>query len=318
MRWPIRYQLLVPLLTLLLGAAGVSAWTAFAAAERARRQIETQVRDIGRTLSEAHFPLTDPILRMTKSLSGADYLLVSERQPPATTLTAAIEPPPGETVCDDPEALKLGPVITLDGRQYFCSGVQVRRGPNKGATLYILYPVSLWRDALWQAIRPSLLLGGFVGLASVALAVGVGRRLGRRIGELERRTRQIAAGNFSPMPLPAGNDEIRDLARSVNEMAQRLAQLQETVQKSERLRLLGQLGAGLAHQLRNAVTGARLAVQLHARTCAGSADAEALDVALRQLALLEAAVKRFLDLGSGRTPRREPCPLGALVGEAVA
>ena len=35
MRWRIRYQLLVPLLLLLLGVVGVSAWTADASAQRA-------------------------------------------------------------------------------------------------------------------------------------------------------------------------------------------------------------------------------------------------------------------------------------------
>src|SRR5262249_53663563 len=101
-------------------------------------------------------------------------------------------------------------------------------------------------------------------------------------------------------------------------MAQRLTQLQETVQKTERLRLLGQVSGGLAHQLRNAVTGARLAVQLHARECTTGADAEALDVALRQLALVEANLKRFLDLGRPTESRHEPCDLNALLGLAVS
>ena len=56
----------------------------------------------------------------------------------------------------------------------------------------------------------------------------------------------------------------------------------DRVGRSERVRLLGQVSGGLAHQMRNAVTGARLAVQLHAQSCAGG-DAEALQVAERQL-----------------------------------
>jgi len=106
------------------------------------------------------------------------------------------------------------------------------------------------------------------GTVRILLARGVGRGqlllargLSRRIRELERRTRLIAAGDFSPMPLPTRDDELRDLARSVNDMAERLAQLQEAARKTERLRLLGQVSGGLAHQLRNGVTGARLAVQ---------------------------------------------------------
>src|SRR5207248_2176160 len=112
--------------------------------------------------------------------------------------------------------------------------IRLLRGPNAGDTLYILYPESLWRDALWEAIWPSVVVGGSLGLASVGLALGLGQRLSRRLQELERRTRLIAAGDFSPMPLPARNDEIRDLVRCINEMAEHLARLQETVQRTER------------------------------------------------------------------------------------
>jgi signal transduction histidine kinase len=120
------------------------------------------------------------------------------------------------------------------------------------------------------------------------------------------------------MPLPGWNDELRDLGESVNDMAQRLAQLQEAVQQTERLRLLGQVGGGLAHQLRNSVTGARLAVQLHAQDCNGKADTEALEVALRQLTLMEERLRRFLDLGRTGEARREPCSLNDLIDEAVS
>ena len=129
-------------------------------------------------------------------------------------------------------------------------------------------------------------------------------------------TRLIAAGDFSPMPLPRRNDELRDLGQSVNEMAEQLARYQVAASRTERLRLLGQVSGGLAHQLRNGVTGARLAVQLHSRAC--GADAETLAVALRQLTLVEMHLKRFLDLGKTLELRRERCDLTALVDEAVA
>jgi signal transduction histidine kinase len=205
----------------------------------------------------------------------------------------------------------------VDSRTYLCSGIRLVRGDNPGDILYILYPETLWRDALWEAVWPSVVLGGSLGLAAVVLAVGLARGLSRRIRELERRTRLIAAGDFSPMPLPTRDDELRDLARSVNEMAQRLARLHETVLRTERLRLLGQVSGGLAHQLRNGLTGARLALQLYARECQGQTDTAALDVALRQLTLLETNLKRFLDLGRTGCLRRQPCSLTALVGEAV-
>jgi signal transduction histidine kinase len=155
-----------------------------------------------------------------------------------------------------------------------------------------------------------------LGVASLGLALAQGQRLGRRLRELRGRAGQIAAGDFSPMPPPERDDEIRDLVRSINEMADHLARLQGTVEQTERLRLLGQVSGGLAHQLRNGLTGARLAVQLHLREAGPGQDTSALEVALRQLALLETHVKRFLDLGKAPATR-EPCSLTALVSEAV-
>lgn len=318
MRWRIRWQLLVPPLTLLVGVAGISLWLAFVSAEQARRQIEERVRAVAHNLSEeTSYPLAENVLKQMKLLSGADYLLLPRVGRRVSTLAAdggAL--PPAEDLTDDWQTLRLGPPVVVAGQTYLSSGIRLTRPPRAGDTLYILYPEAQWRDALWEAMWPVLVLGASAGLASVGLAAGLGQRLSRRIQDLERRTRLIAQGDFSPMPLPARDDEIRDLTRSVNEMASQLAQLQDAVRKTERLRLLGQVSGGLAHQLRNGLTGARLALQLFAAECEPATDKAALDVALRQLTLLETNLKRFLDLGREGT-RRERCDLTALVGEAV-
>src|SRR5438477_4230786 len=88
MRWPIRYQLLVPLLTLLLGVVGISTWTALASADRERRQIETQVRNVAHTLSDSPFPLHKTVLDRMKLLSGADFLLITPDGTRTATLPA--------------------------------------------------------------------------------------------------------------------------------------------------------------------------------------------------------------------------------------
>ena len=159
-------------------------------------------------------------------------------------------------------------------------------------------------------------MGSFFGLIAVGLTFAIGQRLVGRIRALERRTRQIAAGDFSPMPLPRADDELRNLTASVNEMADRLARLQQAVQTTERLRLTGQLATGLAHQLRNGVTGAKLAVQVYLAEHADG-DAEALAVTLRQLAHMEANLRRFIDLGRPGAGRRDTVDLAALVTDVV-
>jgi signal transduction histidine kinase len=319
MRWSIRYQLLVPLLILLVGVMGMSVWAALASARQAQHQIEGQVRDIVRTLNQSAFPLSENVLYLLKGLSGADYLLVGPEEQRATTLPTSQVEVPGEVL--EAEAwrqLMLDVPVQVGGQTYWSRGVRLTHGPQAGAVLYIFYPEFLWRDALWRAVRPPLVLGLFAASAALILALGVAHRLSRRVQEVERRTRLIAAGDFSPMPLPRRRDELYDLSRSVNDLAAQLARYQETVRRSERLRLLGQVSGGLAHQLRNGVAGARLAVQLHARSCPAGPQEEALDVALRQLARVELHLKRFLDLGRTSDRLRQVCSLRALLEEIVA
>jgi signal transduction histidine kinase len=118
------------------------------------------------------------------------------------------------------------------------------------------------------------------------------------------------------MPVPRANDEVRDLTVSVNEMAKCLAALQRAVQTTERLRLTGQLASGLAHQLRNSATGAKLALQVYLAENADG-DTEALSVTLRQLSLMETNLRRFIDLGRPGEGTRQDCSLGSILTDVV-
>jgi signal transduction histidine kinase len=106
-------------------------------------------------------------------------------------------------------------------------------------------------------------------------------------------------------------------------MSTQLEQLRGSLVAGERQRLLGQLAAGFAHELRNAVTGARLAIDLHRRRCpmaaaAGPAADDSLTVAGRQLDILEEEVRGLLALAkpSARgTPEPEPIYIDRLLAE---
>jgi signal transduction histidine kinase len=316
MRWTIRYQLSLPLLILLLGVTAMSAWAAIAAAQHARDRIDTQVGQIAQTLEQSPpFPLTERVLLLIKGFSGADFLLLPADGQPITTLKEI----PGPLVEDSDNAeIHLEHRIIAGETAYLYTAVQLRKVPAAEAKLFLFYPESLLQEAVWQAVRPSLYLGITSGMGAAVVTVLLAHRLTRRVRDLEQRTRLIAAGDFSPLPLPRSNDELRDLARSVNEMAEQLGKYQEMTRRTERLRLLGQVSGGLAHQLRNGVTGARLAVQLHARECHGSAEDESLQVALRQLGLIEMHLKRFLDLGRGGELKKSSCLLVPLLSESIS
>lgn len=316
MRLGIRYRLLGPLGLLLIGVVAASWWSARVAARRAEERVAGQVRNVAETLQRSNFQLNATILLQMRSLSGAEFLYVPPDGPDLMTFSTATVDVPPPAVFDEYGEGGIGPLARVDGLSYRCQRVFIRHpSTNAGGVVYIFYPESLLEEAIADAQRPSL-LGLLFGLVAVGLTFGTGQRLVARIRALERRTRQIAAGDFSPMPLPRTDDELRDLTASVNEMADRLARLHQTVQTTERLRLTGQLATGLAHQLRNGVTGARLAVQVYLADRPGD-DAEALGVTLRQLTLMEANLRRFIDLGRPAAGRREPVSLRALLTDVV-
>lgn len=316
MRWSIRYRLFVPLGLLLLGVVGISVWNAMASAQQAEERIAKRVRGVTQTLSAAGLTPNKRILQQMKGLSDAEYLYVDPDGRRETTFKdPAIHLP--QEILNQPLDMgtvdQLGPPVEVEGRRYRC-----RRLPERsGGTYFIFYPEASLNEAIRDAIRPSLVFGLGGGLAAIFLMVLIGQGLVRRIRALERRTRQIAAGDFSPMPLPRQNDELRDLTSSVNEMAEKLALLKETLQKTERLRLLGQVSGGLAHQLRNAVTGAKLAVQLHASECPLNHD-ESLQVTLRQLNLMEANLRRFMNVGRNEPQQRTRCSITELIAEVLS
>jgi signal transduction histidine kinase len=137
----------------------------------------------------------------------------------------------------------------------------------------------------------------------------------RPIRQLDLQTATIAGGRFQPVAVPARDDEIRDLTRSINSMTERLGRYETEVRQNEQLRTLGRLGAGMAHQLRNSATGARMAIELHLRVCPADSDRESLEVALRQLRLMESYLQRFLGLGRDRPIDRKQVDLERLVDD---
>src|SRR5262249_43603486 len=200
--------LLVPLFMLLLGVIGMSLWTALASADRARRQIEKQMHDIAGTVTARKAPPNQHTLPLMKRLSGAEFLPCDTHGEPLhddegralTTLPELPDKLPGTT--PRWESLTELPRVHVAGREYFALGVPIGSGDELRGTLYVFYPESLWRDAVWEAVRPSLYVGIIGGLASLVLAGGVAPRLSRRVFGVGGPPKPLFPGRFYPHPPP--------------------------------------------------------------------------------------------------------------------
>lgn len=324
MRRPIRHQLLLPMLVVVLAGVAVASLTgAWMGAHFARQQEQENLRRLARTLADTGFPLSENVLRTMAGLSGAEFVVLSDTGEVQQSTIALSGEESAELIRlvqfrSDPDS-PTGLMLKQGTRRYTAARLPVLNQPPRTdrASLYVLYPEEHWDRLAWRAAWPPLVAGLVAGGVALTLTTLVARRFTARVSQLSEQAAVIAAGQFLTRPLPRTNDELQELARALNRMAEQLGHYEEQVRRSERLRTLGQLGAGIAHQLRNAATGALMALELHAAELDAAADRESLDVAIRQLRLMESSLKRFLQLGRSEPATLQTLSLGHLVEEIL-
>lgn len=319
-RWPIRVQLLLPMIAVVLMAAILgTAMTAYWIAARVRREQDDALSRVVRTLADSTFPLTENVLSQMRGLSGAEFILLSKDAEvlEATLSNAAL----AATKLDEAaSAAAKVPSVKLDDRHFLFDFVtlSIRPGVPDDSTLFVLYPEDELTSRIYGAIYPAVLSAAGATAAALLVATWLARRLVRPIPRLVEQSASIANGDFRPMRLPNRNDELRDLAESINQMALRLADYGDQVRQNERMRTLGQIGAAMAHQLRNAATGGRMAVELHQRACTGGETDESLNVALRQFRLMESYLRQFLAVGRHDSSARTIQSIPEIVERSLA
>lgn len=307
-RFPLRFQLLVPLVLVSLASLLAHALVyARLATRQTQDRIDTQLQGFARVLSESNFPLTPAVLRQMRHLSGAEFI-VSDFDGNVSLSTLDVS---GATISTHDRVARFDQVtvsrpLKLAGQQYHYASVELSTRPSRpqALVLHILFPrddfLAAWRSAFYPPLWVGVATVGAIALVVLLFASRISRTARKLGGEIER----LAAGDFRPLELPALDDELRDLAVNVNQTASQLADYEQRIRHTEQLRTLGLMGAGLAHEMRNAATGCRLAVDLHGTICSTATGDESLDVARRQLQLMETRLQRFLSLGKSSTAVR--------------
>jgi signal transduction histidine kinase len=321
MRWSIRQQILVPLIAIQAAAVtAVTITTATLAARRSQLQIISRLNGVIDTLGHANFPYTAGVLTQMRGLSGAHFVAYAEDgRALQSSLESLRQLPPSLgalPVAAHLDSLGRAPVVMLAGTRYFAVPLRSSAG-SRDTSLLVLYPETSWRQARWDAALPPLLLGVGSLAVMVLFTSWIAHRISGRIRRVQQHVARIAAGAFERFDPGAEGDEIQDLAGSINLMCDQLKQQQQTIRQSERARLLAQLAAGLAHQLRNSLTGARMSIQLHAKRYPSGGGDQTLSVALWQLAMTEEHLEGLLTLGRVERQPHAPCELNRLLGEVA-
>ncbi len=184
----------------------------------------------------------------------------------------------------------------------------------------VLAPLSDGGQALIAARAPRQNRGffwlGFAGMAGLVflfLLFPFSRLLGRPLADLRETALALAAGDLTRRTAVRHEDEIGDVARAFNSMAERIERL---------LRSARELNAHVSHELRSPLTRMRVAMELLAQD-AQSGAAGAIDrrvnAMLSEIERLDALVGRLLSLArfEQTAPDEEPVDITNLVTSIV-
>jgi two-component system NtrC family sensor kinase len=116
--------------------------------------------------------------------------------------------------------------------------------------------------------------------------------------------------------------ELRDwahtLEQKVAERTQALALAQAETLRGEKLASVGLLAAGIAHELNNPLTGVlTFSVLMRKKFADGSAEAEDLDLVIRETKRCAAIIRRLLDFAREKTPEKKFADLNRLIEDTV-
>jgi two-component system, NtrC family, sensor kinase len=184
---------------------------------------------------------------------------------------------------------------------------------------------------------------GFILLISLSAGWLLHRMIYVPLADLEKGAKRLSSGNFDhPVPV-RGEDEFGSLARSsnammgalkksqqeltewvhtleekVNERTQELRLAEAEVARGEKLASIGQLAAGIAHELNNPLTGVLTFTHLLRKKMPdGSQDAEDLDLVIRETKRCASIIRRLLDFAREKTPEKALVNLNGLIEETV-
>lgn len=149
----------------------------------------------------------------------------------------------------------------------------------------------------------------------------VSRRIFRSLDDFREAVEQIARGDFAPWLPPPGDDEVGWLSMALGRMAERLGGMMRSIEQGSRLAMVGEMAAHMAHEVRTPLSSIKMNLQMLRR----SADAgqvpptvrASIDTSLSEIARLETAVTRILQLGGPERTWRELCSLHELISEAA-
>jgi len=193
-----------------------------------------------------------------------------------------------------------------------------------GLLLFLLASLS-WRDPERHVVM-FVAGGGAVAICAVLLFV-LTYQVQRPMVELQEKMAQVGSGDLTAkVSFAKRNDEIGDLGRDFNRMVANLKETREEIQRlhrtqmsrAEHLATLGELAAGLAHEIRNPLAGIAGVIEIVTRDLPPTSPARVVVKDVRQeIAQINHILTDLLQTARPHPPEIRRSDLNTTVEHAV-
>jgi signal transduction histidine kinase len=160
-----------------------------------------------------------------------------------------------------------------------------------------------------------------LAMAVTMLAIGVVLRLSfslqRGFGVIERGLARLETD--ASYRLPDQDHELRAIVSAVNRMAARRQELEAELRREDRMRVMGRVVAGIAHEIRNPLNSIRLTIRVLARRMQGEAGAEEpIGLVTAEIDRLDALLKSLLVFRGDAAEKVRAQPLEPILQRTLA
>lgn len=146
-------------------------------------------------------------------------------------------------------------------------------------------------------------------------------RIFKNLTRFSRYAQRIAAGDFTPItPVRPIRDEFTELSVAINEMIKEIANREAALIQTHKMRAIGTLTAGVAHELNNPMNNIMLTVHMLMEDYDALSDQERLEMlrdAANETARAKNIVSNLLDFARESTSTIQPLDLEKLLEDTI-
>ena len=170
-----------------------------------------------------------------------------------------------------------------------------------------------------ERTKALLTIGGAILSISFLIWLIVDQLVGKPVGKLMKATDAVAGGNLDYRIRVERNDELGKLQLSFNEMTSKITETETQLYQSNKMASVGQLAAGIAHEINNPLTGIlTFSSLLLNQPDQDPAAHEDLETIVRETKRCRDIVKGLLNFSRQVPPRKTNAGINSIVNQSLA